>query len=1081
HVILEEAPEPAPPVVDDSRLRTDLVPWPVSARSAAGLLAQAGRLRDFARDHPEVDPRQVGWSLATTRAALTHRAVVLGMSNEELLAGTAALADGTGELTGTAGPGAGGLAFLFPGQGAHWAGMGRELYAASATFAATVDEVAAVVVDDLPKPLLDVLFGDTHLDTRHAQLGLFAVGVGLAAVLREFGVLPDVVLGHSVGEIAAACVAGVMSVADGARMVAARGRLMADLPTRGVMVSARIAEADLLPLLDDHPEVALAAVNGPESVVISGSRSAVEPMVDELTANGVRTRWLAVDNAFHSSAMDPVVDPFATEVAGLSLRQPVIPVISTVTGTALTAEQACSPRYWAGQVRATVRFADAAVTAADQHLAHFVELGPGAGSTSMVRQTLDAAAIPVWRSPGNEPGGLTRALAELWVRGVAVDWTPLLPATEPVDLPTYAFQRDRYWLEVERPHGSATPANWRYRVEWSPVAADPSGLSGDWLVLRPDQEPGWAADCVRALRAAGAQVREVKVGTDADRTAMAAAVAGHADLTGVVSLLAAPGDPAGFGATVAVVQGLGDAGVDAPVWVVTSGAVALADEPGDPDQLALWGLGRVAALEHPARWGGLVDLPADGPFAADLLATVLGGDTREDQVAIRGDGIHARRLREHPVDDAADWRLSGGTVLITGGTGGLGAHTARWVARHGAERLVLASRQGPHTPGAAALADELRATGVAVEVVACDVTDRNAVAALVELSGSDCPLRMVVHAAGAGQLSPLDGLTDSEAAEVIGAKVLGARHLDDCLGDRELDAFVVFSSIAGVWGGGGQSAYAAANAYLDGLVANRRARALPGTSIAWGPWAGAGMAEHADHAQFARRGLHPMAADAAIDELTRALAADDTTVVVADVDWSRFLPAFTSARPSPLLTAWHDTGTDQTEPDPALRDRLAALPRAEAEHALRDIVRTQAAAVLGFAGPADVDVDLPFLEVGFDSLTSIELRDRLIATIGMPLATTVVFDHPTPRSLTVFLTEQLSSQSEPAAGFDLVDRLDRLLDGESCAPGRRQAIASRMRKILDAWDQDDRTTADLGSASAEELFDVIRSEFHRSD
>ncbi|HWM03239.1 MAG TPA: beta-ketoacyl reductase, partial [Actinophytocola sp.] len=558
------------------------------------------------------------------------------------------------------------------------------------------------------------------------------------------------------------------------------------------------------------------------------------------------------------------------------------------------------------------------------------------------------------------------------------------------------------------------------------------------------------------------------------------------DVTGVVSLLAgrrgwqpaAPGVPNAVAATMALVQGLGDAGVSAPVWTVTSGAVAVddTDEPGDPAQAALWGLGRVVALEHPDRWGGLVDV-ASGQ--SNQLAAALSG--AEDQVAIRRSATYARRLHEHLPAGPAEWRVSGGTVLITGGTGGLGAHTARWVAARGAERIVLASRRGAEAPGVDALVTELHEHGVEATVVACDLTDRHAVAALLDTADAGCPLRMVVHAAGVSEIRQLDESTERQVAEVMAAKVLGARHLDDCLGDRQLDAFVVFSSIAGVWGSGGQSAYAAANAYLDELVAARRARGLAGTSVAWGPWAGAGMIEHANVPALVRRGVLTMPPDSAIAALERTLAEDATMAVLANIDWDRFTAAFTAARPSPLLAAWQDAdhGIDQVAPATALRDRLAGGTAAEAEIVLLDTIRAEAAAVLGFNEHHGVKAEFAFRDIGFDSLTAVELRDRLMAATGLPLAATLVFDHPTVAALARHLADRIGT-ADPDT--ELVLRSLDLLDDNDFVAELPGDTVLRLRAVVDRLDRRSAVTApaavDLSSASAAEIFDVIKAELH---
>ncbi|HEX4701955.1 MAG TPA: type I polyketide synthase, partial [Pseudonocardiaceae bacterium] len=335
------------------------------------------------------------------------------------------------------------------------------------------------------------------------------------------------------------------------------------------------------------------------------------------------------------------------------------------------------------------------------------------------------------------------------------------------------------------------------------------------------------------------------------------------------------------------------------------------------------------------------------------------------------------------------WQPSG-TVLITGGTGALGGHVARWLAGAGAEHLVLASRRGE----APELAEELRALGVRVTVAACDVADRAALAALIEAVG---PIRSVVHAAGLAQ-SP-------------DAKIAGAANLHALFGDRELDAFVLFSSIAGVWGSGGQSGYAAGNGYLDGLARQRRAAGLTATSVAWGPWAGGGMlaAEGAeDHLR--RRGLAPLQPDLAIAALQQALDLDETTVTVADVDWARFAPGFTAARPSPLLSDLPEVRQALKTPAPqdnSLAARLRTLAPAEQERELLELVRGEAAVALGHAGPDAVAPDRAFRDLGFDSLTAVDLRNRLIAATGLALPATLVFDYPAAGVLATHLRDEL--------------------------------------------------------------------------
>ncbi|SCG71644.1 type I polyketide synthase, partial [Micromonospora halophytica] len=486
------------------------------------------------------------------------------------------------------------------------------------------------------------------------------------------------------------------------------------------------------------------------------------------------------------------------------------------------------------------------------------------------------------------------------------------------------------------------------------------------------------------------------------------------EVAGVVSLLSLSG--AGVGEALAAVQGLGDCAVGGRVWWVTRGAVSVgrSDASVDPVAAAVWGLGRVVALEDPRRWGGLVDLPeAVDTRTVRRLCGVLASGV-EDQVAVRSSGVFVRRL-VRAADDVVrrGFRLSG-TVLVTGGTGALGSRVAEWAVQSGAGHVVLTSRQGERAPGAVELAERLRAAGARVTVAACDVADRAALAALLDdLTPQGDPARAVVHAAGAPHSTPLPDITPDELPHVLRAKVDGAAHLDELLPDG-LDAFVVFSSIAGVWGSAGQAGYAAANAYLDGLVARRRARGHAGTAVAWGPWAGAGMAHGEQQEQLARRGLPAMAPDLAVTALQGALDRDDTAVVVADVTWDRFAASFTAMRPSPLLDEIPEA---RPEPAGAVNEatdggqtgrRLAGMTPAEQDGYLLDLVRAQAAAVLGHATPDAVPADRAFQQQGFDSLTAVELRNRLTAETGLTLPTTLVFDHPTPLALAAHLRAELT-------------------------------------------------------------------------
>jgi acyl transferase domain-containing protein/acyl carrier protein len=695
-----------------------------------------------------------------------------------------------------------------------------------------------------------------------------------------------------------------------------------------------------------------------------------------------------------------------------------------------------------------------------------------------------------------------------------VNWRAGFPAGTPIaDLPTYAFQRRRYWLQTawtaaadtSQPGAAqsdttrtavaggedvfwaavdaADPAalagtldlpadtdlspllpalaawrrreqrrsridSWRYRIAWKPITpAVPAVLRGTWLVVAPENgDPDLLHAYRQALAVYGADVLAVtadsaRCGRDGLAGLLRAAVPEGTAVAGVLSLLAFDETPhpeypalaAGLAGTVTLVQALLDSGVGGPLWCVTSGAVSAArsEYVASPVQTQVWGLGRIVALDEPGLWGGLIDLPADpDERALRRLAAVLADGSGQDQLAVRPSGVFACRLVPAPLGAAPATRpwQPHGSVLITGGTGALGAHAARWLAAHGAEHLVLTSRRGRQAPGAADLEAELTALGARVRIVACDLADRDSVAALLAGIPEQYPLTAVLHAAGVGHAASVRELRTADLAATIAGKVAGAAHLDELLGDRPLDAFVLYSSNAAVWGSGGQAAYAAANAFLDGLAERRRARGRTATSIAWGGWGGGeGMMAVAEiREMLGRRGVLEMEPELAMAALVEAVEHGDRSLSVAAVDWARFVPGFTARRPAPLLADLpairqaEQPAQAAPEPDSGLVRRLAGAGPRDRERILLDLVRASVASALGHDSPDAIDPVRLLRDIGFDSIVSVDLRNRLAAATGLRLPASLAFDHPTVAAIARYLDGELSGgagapAAEPAA------------------------------------------------------------------
>ncbi|UMP03508.1 NmvAIII [Amycolatopsis sp. EV170708-02-1] len=1093
HVILEQVPteEPEPSTMDS------IVPLAFSAKSEAALRETARQLVPaLGAGLPDV-----GLSLATTRSAWEYRAALVAADRESLTA----LADGrdaAGLVRGVAGD-PGKVVFVFPGQGSQWAGMGLELYQASPVFAARLDECAEALSSFVDWSLPDVLGDESALARVDVvQPVLWAVMVSLAAVWEFYGVRPDAVVGHSQGEIAAACVSGALSLPDGARVVALRSKAITALAGQGGMVSLALPVDDVRARLTES--LSIAAVNGAGATVVSGDPEALDELMAACERDGVRAKRIPVDYASHSVQVEQIRAELLDVLSAVRPMSGRLPLFSTVTGE-LVDGSGLDAEYWYRNLRQTVEFGHAIRSLSEQGFGAFVETSAHPVLTMAIQQTVEDAVVA--GSLRRDEGGLDRvllSLGEAYVQGVEVDWTRAFAGAHRVDLPAYPFQRERFWLQRTAGGTAADPLDdIRYRVTWKTIEALPeASLTGRWLVTVPAGTDSDLVDpVVRSLEARGAETRILPV--DPGREALADRLRGLGVLSGVVSLLAlderpdavTPALSDGLARTVQLIQALGDAGHDAPLWILTRGAVTTGprDPLTNPVQAHAWGVGRVAGLEHADRWGGLIDLPAEfDEAAAGRLCAVLAGAGAEDQLAIREPGVLVRRLVRAARTGKPDrtWRPSD-TVLLTGGTGVLGTHIVRWLAGNGAARIVLPSRRGPAAPGMPELTAELAGQGVELIPAECDVADRAALEDLVSrVRRSGPPIRAVIHAAAQIGLGSLDETTLADFADVVGAKADGAGHLDEIFRDDDLDAFVLFSSIAGVWGSGDHGAYAAANAFLDALAARRRAEGRTATSIAWGVWAAANpwdtdrAIEGIDNDQLRRRGLPLMDPALAFTALQHVLDHDETTLTVAHVDWAKFVPVFTSTRARPLFDDLPDVqGAVQagTVPEAAGSDlarRVAAA--ADGERLVLDLVRAQVTVVLGHSAPDAVAPARPFKEMGFDSLTAVELRNKLTAATGVRLPATMVYDHPSPAALARYVHAQLVPRATPV--LDELDRIEAALFGAETGDEAAAKIIARLRSMVWKWTDlagavDPAADDGLDIATDDEIFDLIDAEF----
>jgi acyl transferase domain-containing protein/acyl carrier protein len=1069
HLIVEEAPvQPAPalaPTADRS-----LHVLALSGVNDAALERQVQRLAAFVEASPELNVANVCYTVNTGRRHLSHRRGVVAGERGDLIRGLRAAAGRRG-IAASAPPR---IAFLFTGQGSQYAGMGKALYESQPVFRAALDRCARVFDALLDRSLLDLLLAsegspDAELlhQTGYTQPALFSFQYALAELWRWWEVVPDVVMGHSVGEIAAMCVAGGVSLEDGLTLIAARGRLMQALPAGGVMTSVMADEARVQAAIESLGEsVAIAAVNGPGQVVISGAGAAVAEISARLGADGIKTRALTVSHAFHSPLMKPMLADYEREVRGIRFEVPHTPLVSCVEG-AVASDQLTRPDYWLRQVLDPVRFDTGMRVLESQGVGAYVEIGPHPVLIGMGRQCVAdesaAAWVPSVRRDADHWRTMLEGVGELYERGVDVDWAGFdAPyARTRVVVPSYAFSDREYWLKdvralepdlpqgktASRPSGGPQYYDLNWQLQPAPAAV-PRTSPVTWALFV--DEAGVGRALAQRLEDGGATVVVVERGSAYGQNRALYRInpddpSHYVRL--VTDLAGGPADPglrivhlwsldapandllgsnpaaavsAGVSSVAFLTRAVAGAASSMPIAVVTQGAVGLADDVAPPSiaQAAVWGMGRTIALEHPEVWAGLIDVESAEPSrVAARLAFELQHDSSEDQVVLRDRGRFVARLVQVPDLPASEPALSPeGLYLVTGGLGALGLQAAQWLVSRGARHLVLASRTADAARSARVLAG-LRSGAITVDVVAADVSRADDVNALLtRIANGGHPLRGVVHAAGIDATIPVEQLTASQIREALAAKA-GGWLLHERTRQMPLDLFVCFSSMASVLGAQGRGHYAAANALLDGLAAERQRLKLPVTSVNWGPWRGGGMATEEHLQQFERvgnRGLEPAAALHALDA---AVAGGRSQIVVADIDWELFGPAYQSRRPRPVLAS---VGTRMPSEVQAVarapwHELLGGMSPGTRETALAELVQREVAETMGFDGVDSVPLERNFYEMGVDSLMMADLLGRLRRQVGFSCSG-LVFDQPTVRGFSRQLLPRLFPLHEAGDG-----------------------------------------------------------------
>ncbi|ETS80260.1 hypothetical protein PFICI_07789 [Pestalotiopsis fici W106-1] len=1010
HIIVEESSEPMTTAGDArtvAQLVPPIMPFCLSGDTDEALQVQAERLHQHISRVGQLRLEDVSYSLATTRSHLRKRLVLMAHSKAELLEKLSSIRRPESSLvTASDASGPPRMAMLFTGQGSQWLGMGKDLCEVYPVFRDTLKEVAAHFTN-LEFPLLSVMWADSDTKeatflkrTDFAQTALFALEVALWRLWESLGVRPEFVLGHSLGELVAAHVAGVFDLVDACRLVAARSRLMQAQAgdTRMVSLGATAAEVALaIKDLGHDATVDIALYNTPQQTVISGKSDAVGSISDHFSRQGRKTKT----------------------------------VISSLSGSVVRAGQIDQAEYWVRQVREPVRFSDSIRSLSQHGVDVFLEVGPRPILCGMGAECLrdeGRSASFAW-TPSLMPHidgvrVLQRSIADLHMRHVPIDWTAYFePFTcQRIDLPTYAFQRhydarrdvhdDHFPRNVNNATRHAPTGGQdqlRFEITWHPARAEDITTGKTWGLLATASNLEKAGHLRALVTRTGNQLVDVHQLKDAE------------NLDGLICLWDSDEDVLSqaqghVAKALAQLQTAAQIQFTPPLIWVTRRAIGTGTEPDDQNMnlgaAPLWGLMRTARSEHPDLRLRLVDLgeEMDTCVALALLFSA------EPECAIRQGQVLAPRMeRVRPLlNSLPEKRLirQDGAVLITGGLGQLGAHVARWLAtNHGVRDMVLTSRRGMEAPGAENLVNELAASGVKVTVLSSDIADPMSIKSVMAMFSKDRPLRGVVHAAGVADSGVLLAMTPERCATTLGPKVYGAWLLHQATFDMDLDAFMMFSSISGVMGLSGLANYAAANSFLDALAYLRRAQGLPATSVAYGTWSGDGMASRLSSntvSHLAQFGLDALTPVEGLGLLEEAVVSTRALTVAAALDLGRLRSAVEEQGGIPpllfLLLAHERAQASQGW------DLLIILNESEQEqHAgiLLSMVREVVAKALGFTHPLDVDVDRPLQEIGIDSLTAVQMRNHLSKLTGLTLSVNIAILHPNLRMLSQFLLTHL--------------------------------------------------------------------------
>ncbi|CFA16399.1 phenolpthiocerol synthesis type-I polyketide synthase PPSB [Mycobacterium tuberculosis] len=1057
HVIIEQGSELAP--VSEGGEDTGVSTLVVTGKTAQRMAATAQVLADWMEGPgAEVAVADVAHTVNHHRARQATFGTVVARDRAQAIAGLRALAAGqhapgvVSHQDGSPGPG---TVFVYSGRGSQWAGMGRQLLADEPAFAAAVAELEPVFVEQAGFSLRDVIAtGKELVGIEQIQLGLIGMQLTLTELWRSYGVQPDLVIGHSMGEVAAAVVAGALTPAEGLRVTATRARLMAPLSGQGGMALLGLDAAATEALIADYPQVTVGIYNSPRQTVIAGPTEQIDELIARVRAQNRFASRVNIEVAPHNPAMDALQPAMRSELADLTPRTPTIGIIST-TYADLHTQPVFDAEHWATNMRNPVRFQQAIASAgsgADGAYHTFIEISAHPLLTQAIADTLEDAHRPTKSAAKYLSIGTLQRDADdtvtfrtnLYTADIAHPPHTCHPPEPHPTIPTTPWQHTHHWIATTHPstaapedpgsnkvvvNGQSTSESraledWCHQLAWPirpAVSADPPSTAA-WLVVADNEL------CHELARAADSRVDSLSppaLAAGSDPAALLDA------LRGVDNVLYAPPVPGElldiesayqvFHATrrlaAAMVASSATAISPPKLFIMTRNAQPISEgDRANPGHAVLWGLGRSLALEHPEIWGGIIDLDDSMPaeLAVRHVLTAAHGTDGEDQVVYRSGARHVPRLQRRTLPGKPVTLNADPSQLVIGATGNIGPHLIRQLARMGAKTIVAMARK----PGALdELTQCLAATGTDLIAVAADATDPAAMQTLFDRFGTELPpLEGIYLAAFAGRPALLSEMTDDDVTTMFRPKLDALALLHRRSLKSPVRHFVLFSSVSGLLGSRWLAHYTATSAFLDSFAGARRTMGLPATVVDWGLWKSLADVQKDATQISAESGLQPMADEVAIGALPLVMNPDAAvaTVVVA-ADWPLLAAAYRTRGAlrivDDLLPAPEDVGKGESE----FRTSLRSCPAEKRRDMLFDHVGALAATVMGMPPTEPLDPSAGFFQLGMDSLMSVTLQRALSESLGEFLPASVVFDYPTVYSLTDYLATVLPELLEIGA------------------------------------------------------------------